>query len=231
MRTAAHLGPVLHHQGFNGARADSHVDPSIRSTIPGNDLSKGRSLLLRYGKEDVGDCHRYCPTNDDGTGAEAFHGIPRTHPGPIFRSRCKWVSVAHAGAVKALTQSYPRPRRATTRLFPDYELHTNSSTNTIFADPMQHAYFHANFSRAQFPIRLDQPVRGSARRTRWGPWGSRRESPHLLNPTPLALQPNTALFGGRRTSPNTASYPYRQRRRERGGVHAIRSCIIKRISP
>ena len=110
-----------------------------------------------------------------------------TQHGPIVRElNGKWVATSLMNEpVKALTQSYTRTKAkdyATYRQ--SFDLHTNSSNNTIFADAQGDiAYFHGNYIPKRDPkFDWTRPVDGSDPATDYKGLLSVDETPHLLNP-------------------------------------------------
>ena len=113
--------------------------------------------------------------------------VYRTHHGPIVRrSAEQWVSVRlMEEPVKALTQSYLRTKARNLQEFKaQFELHSNSSNNTVFADAAGNiAYFHSNFiPRRDTRFDWTRPVDGSNPATEWMGVHSIDESPNVINP-------------------------------------------------
>ncbi|HEY2164397.1 MAG TPA: penicillin acylase family protein, partial [Gemmatimonadaceae bacterium] len=111
----------------------------------------------------------------------------QTQHGPIVRSlNGKWVAFALMNEpVKALTQSYTRTKANDYKTFKQsFDLHTNSSNNTIFADAQGNiAYFHGNYIPKRDPkFDCTRPVDGSDPATDYNGLLSVDETPHLLNP-------------------------------------------------
>jgi acyl-homoserine lactone acylase PvdQ len=87
--------------------------------------------------------------------------------------------------VQALTQSYTRTKATDYKSYrQSFELHTNSSNNTIFADTQGDiAYFHGNYIPKRDPkFDWTRPVDGSDPATDYKGLLSVDETPHLLNP-------------------------------------------------
>ncbi len=110
-----------------------------------------------------------------------------TMHGPVtHESDGKWVSFAAMNEpVKALTQSYTRTKAHNLEEYKkNFDLHTNSSNNTLFADASGNiAYFHANY----LPVRdakfdWKQPVDGSDPATDYKGLLSFDKSPNVINP-------------------------------------------------
>ncbi len=110
-----------------------------------------------------------------------------TQHGPVVRElNGKWVAVALMNEpVQALTQSYTRTKATDYKSYrQSFELHTNSSNNTIFADTQGDiAYFHGNYIPKRDPkFDWTRPVDGSDPATDYKGLLSVDETPHLLNP-------------------------------------------------
>ncbi len=110
-----------------------------------------------------------------------------TQHGPVVRElNGKWVAVALMNEpVQALTQSYTRTKASDYKSYrQSFDLHTNSSNNTIFADAQGDiAYFHGNYIPKRDPkFDWTRPVDGSDPATDYKGLLSVDETPHLLNP-------------------------------------------------
>ena len=113
--------------------------------------------------------------------------VYRTQHGPVVRElNGKWVAVSLMNEpVKALTQSYTRTKATDYKSYrQSFELHTNSSNNTIFASSKGDiAYFHGNYIPKRDPkFDWTKPVDGSDPATDYKGLLSVDETPHLLNP-------------------------------------------------
>jgi acyl-homoserine lactone acylase PvdQ len=157
--------------------------------------------------------------------------VYRTQHGPVVRRAGEqWVSIRlMQDPMKALMQSYSRTKARDYHAFRQtFELHTNSSNNTIFADADGDiAYFHANFiPRRDTSFDWTNPVDGSNPATEWHGLLSVDETPHLLNPASgwLYNSNNWPWSAAGPSSPRREDYP---RYVETGGesargLHAIR---------
>ena len=158
--------------------------------------------------------------------------VYRTQHGPVVRSiDGKWVSIALMQApVKALTQSYIRTKARNFKTFrQSFELHTNSSNNTIYADADGNiAYFHGNYIPRRDPkFDWTKPVDGSDPATDYHGLLSVDETPHLLNPASgwLYNSNNWPWSAAGPSSPKREDYPaYVETGREESprGYHALR---------
>ena len=157
--------------------------------------------------------------------------VYRTHHGPIVRSQDgKWVSVQLMfDPVNALTQSYVRTKAHNLREFREqFELHTNSSNNTVYADAEGNiAYFHSNFiPRRDTSFDWTKPVDGSLPATDWNGVLKLDESPNAINPPNGWVQNtnNWPFSAAGPNSPKRADYPaYVESGGENPrGIHAVR---------
>lgn len=113
--------------------------------------------------------------------------VYRTHHGPIVReANGKWVAFAMMSEpVKALTQSYGRTKATDYASFRQFfELHTNSSNNTLYADAQGTiAYFHGNYIPRRDPsFDWTRPVDGSNPAADYQGLLTFDETPNLRNP-------------------------------------------------
>jgi acyl-homoserine lactone acylase PvdQ len=120
--------------------------------------------------------------------AERKFTVLYTMHGPVTRETAdgKWVSFSAMNSpVKALTQSYTRTKAHNLEEYKkNFDLHTNSSNNTLFADASGNiAYFHANYIPRRDP-KFDwrQAVDGSDPATDYKGLLSFDESPNVINP-------------------------------------------------
>ncbi len=124
----------------------------------------------------------------DGMKSRTFT-VYSTHHGPVVRKDEKgaWITVGLMNSPsKALNQSYIRTKaRNLTEFKKNFDLHTNSSNNTLYADADGNiAYFHANFiPRRNSFYDWTKPVDGTVKETDWNGVLSFAESPNLINPT------------------------------------------------
>ena len=156
-----------------------------------------------------------------------------TMHGPVERKiGDKWVTISlMKDHVHALIQSYGRTKARNYAEFRKYfDLHTNSSNNTIFADAQGNiAYFHSNYiPRRDTSFNWLEPVDGSNPATDYHGLLSIDETPGLLNP-PSGWLYNSNNWpwsaAGPGDSPKRSDYPvYVDRGTEEAprGYHALR---------
>lgn len=146
--------------------------------------------------------------------AERKFTVFYTKHGPVTREvDGKWVSFAAMNEpVKALTQSYTRTKAHNLEEYKkNFDLHTNSSNNTLFADASGNiAYFHANY----LPVRdtkfdWRQPVDGSDPATDYKGLLSFDKSPNVINPASgwVYNTNNSPWTAAGRSSLKKESYP------------------------
>ncbi|HKV71013.1 MAG TPA: penicillin acylase family protein [Gemmatimonadales bacterium] len=110
-----------------------------------------------------------------------------TRHGPVVRKQGdRWVTVSlMQSPVHALIQSYGRTKAKSLPEFEKYfDLHTNSSNNTVFADAQGDiAYFHSNYiPRRDTAFDWTKPVDGSIPATDYHGVLSVDETPKVVNP-------------------------------------------------
>jgi len=110
-----------------------------------------------------------------------------TRHGPVVRKQGdRWVTVSLMQShVNALIQSYGRTKAKNLGEFEKFfDLHTNSSNNTVFADADGDiAYFHSNYiPRRDTAFDWTKPVDGSDTATDYHGLLSPDETPHVVNP-------------------------------------------------
>ncbi|MBS1792449.1 MAG: acylase [Acidobacteria bacterium] len=190
---AATWGQIFIYQGFNERVGWMHTSSAAdaidewRETI----TKKGDRYFYKYGRGErpvQSSTIRVPYKTPTGTAERAFT-VYRTHHGPVVRRGGKpdeWITVGLMNEpVKALTQSFTRTKARNYKEFrQSFELHTNSSNNTIYADSDGNiAYFHANFIPRRNPkFDWTEPVDGSDPETDWRGLLTFDESPNLLNP-------------------------------------------------
>jgi acyl-homoserine-lactone acylase len=189
---AATWGQIFIYQGFNERVGWMHTSSQgdaideWRETIS----KKGDKYFYKYGKEErpVLTSVVRVPYKTPQGMAEKTFTVYRTHHGPVVRrdETGGWITVGlMSDPVKALTQSFTRTKAKNYKEFRQtFELHTNSSNNTIYADADGNiAYFHANFIPRRNPkFDWTKPVDGSDPETDWKGLLTFEESPNLLNP-------------------------------------------------
>jgi acyl-homoserine-lactone acylase len=156
-----------------------------------------------------------------------------TMHGPVERKiGDRWVTISlMKDHINALIQSYGRTKATTYAQFRKYfDLHTNSSNNTIFADAQGDiAYFHSNYiPNRDTSFDWSQPVDGSNPATDYHGLLAVDSTPNLLNP-PSGWLYNSNNWpwsaAGPGDSPRRSDYPvYVDRGREESprGYHALR---------
>ena len=190
---AATWGQIFIYQGFNERVGWMHTSSAAdaidewRETV----LKKGDKYFYKSGKEErpvTTSVVKVRYKTPRGMAERAFT-IYRTHHGPVVRREegsGDWITVGLMNdPVKALTQSFTRTKARNYKEFrANFELHTNSSNNTIYADADGNiAYFHANFIPRRNPkFDWTKPVDGSDPESDWKGLLTFEESPNLLNP-------------------------------------------------
>jgi len=190
---AATWGQIFIYQGFNERVGWMHTSSAAdaidewRETI----IKKGDRYFYKFGNEE-----RPLQTSIVKVPYKTAKGLAgrtftvyRTHHGTIVRKDTEtgdWISVGLMNdLVKALTQSFTRTKARNLKEFEkNFELHTNSSNNTIYADADGNiAYFHANFIPRRNPkFDWTKPVDGSDTESDWKGLLTFEESPNLVNP-------------------------------------------------
>jgi acyl-homoserine-lactone acylase len=190
---AATWGQIFIYQGFNERVGWMHTSSTADQIDEWRErvLKKGGRHFYKYGAEErpvATEVVRVPYKTAQGMKERAFT-IYRTHHGPVVRRDERsgdWITVGLMNdPVKALTQSYTRTKARNYKEFRQtFELHTNSSNNTIYADADGNiAYFHANFiPRRNAKFDWTKPVDGSDPESDWKGLLSFEESPNLLNP-------------------------------------------------
>jgi acyl-homoserine lactone acylase PvdQ len=211
-------GQFFIYQGFNDRAGWMHTSSGVDNideyaeTI----VRKDGTLFYKYGAEErrVQVSTIVVPYKTASGVAKKAFTIYRTHHGPIVREADgKWVSVRlMSDPTHALMQSYGRTKaRSYAEFRKSFDLHTNSSNNTIYADADGTiAYFHSNFIPTRNPkFDWSKPVDGSDPATEWGPLMSIDETPNLHNPASGWLY-NSNNWPWSAAGPNTfdrAKYP------------------------
>jgi acyl-homoserine-lactone acylase len=190
---AATWGQIFIYQGFNehvGWMHTSSAGDAIdewRETV----LKKGDKYFYKFGAKErpMMTSVVKVPYKTSQGMAERTFTIYRTHHGAVIRrdeTTGDWITVGLMNdPVKALTQSFTRTKARNYKEFRQtFELHTNSSNNTIYADADGNiAYFHANFIPRRNPtFDWTKPVDGSDPESDWKGLLTFDESPNLLNP-------------------------------------------------
>jgi acyl-homoserine lactone acylase PvdQ len=186
-------GQIFIYQGFNERVGWMHTSSAAdaidewRETV----VKKGGKYFYKYGTEErplTTEIIRVPYKTPKGM-AERTFTVYRTHHGVVVRrdeATGDWITVGLMNdPVNALVQSYTRTKARNYKEFvKNFELHTNSSNNTIYADADGNiAYFHANFIPRRNPkFDWTEPVNGSDPESDWKGLLTFEESPNLLNP-------------------------------------------------
>lgn len=184
-------GQFFVYQGFNPHTGWMHTSSGVNalSTYLETVEKKGDRYYYKYGNRELPVVAREVSVSyktSQGMARKKFT-VYRTQHGPVIGGQNgKWLTFRlMQEPVKALTQSYTRTKAADYKSFRQtFELHTNSSNNTIFADSDGDiAYFHGNFiPRRASGFDWTKPVDGSNPATDWHGLLTVDETPHLLNP-------------------------------------------------
>ncbi len=184
-------GQFFIYQGFNDRAGWMHTSSGVDNIdeFAETIVKKDGGLFYKYGAEErpVQTSTIVVPYKAAGGMETKAFTIYRTHHGPIVREADgKWISVRLMNdPMHALMQSYGRTKARNYAEFRKFfDLHTNSSNNTIYADADGTiAYFHSNFIPTRNPkFDWTKPVDGSDPATEWGPLMSVDETPNLRNP-------------------------------------------------
>lgn len=190
---AATWGQIFIYQGFNERLGWMHTSSSAdaidewRETV----IKKGGKDVYKFGSEErpLKTSVVRVPYKTSQGLAERTFTVYRTHHGAVVRkddATGNWITVGLMNdPIKALTQSFTRTKAKNYKEFRQtFELHTNSSNNTIYADADGNtAFFYANFIPRRNPkFDWTKPVDGSDPESDWKGLLSFEESPNLLNP-------------------------------------------------
>ena len=227
-------GQFFIYQGFNKTAGWMHTSSSVDNidefleTV----VEREDGLFYVYGDEErpVETRQVTVPYRTPDGMAEREFTVYRTHHGPIVREvDGRWVAVAlMEEPLNALIQSYTRTKANNLAEYTEiFDLHTNSSNNTLFADAEGNiAYFHSNFVPVRDPnLDYGRPVDGSDPSTDWQGVHSFDESPNAVNPASgWAYNSNNWPYSAAgASSPREADYPpYMDAGSENSrGIHAI----------
>ncbi|HUP87846.1 MAG TPA: penicillin acylase family protein [Longimicrobiales bacterium] len=229
-------GQFFVYQGFNQyagwmhTSTGAHLIDQYAETI----VRRGDAYFYRYGNEERPVKSRLVTIGyktTTGTTAWKQFTIYSTHHGPIIREQNgKWIAVRMMQEpIKALIQSFNRTKvRNYSDMHKIFDLHANSSNNTIFADREGNiAYFHSNYiPRRDESFDWTKPVDGSNPATEWGALLSVEESPHVHNPANgwVYNTNNWPFSAAGANSPRRADYPkyVDEVGENERGIHAIR---------
>jgi acyl-homoserine-lactone acylase len=186
-------GQIFVYQGFNERCGWMHTSSAVDAIdeFRENITKKGDKYFYKHGDKELPvetSVIRVPYKTANGMGERVFT-VYRTKHGPVVRKTAEdgtWITVSlMQEPIKALTQSYTRTKARNYKEFRQtFELHTNSSNNTIYADADGNiAYFHGNFIPRRDP-RFDwtRPVDGSDPATDYKGLLSVDETPSLFNP-------------------------------------------------
>lgn len=189
---AATWGQIFIYQGFNERMGWMHTSSQgdaideWRETV----VKKGDKYFYKFGTEErpVKAATIKVPYKTATGMAERQFTVYATHHGPVVRKlpSGEWVTVGLMNnPVTALTQSYTRTKARNFKEFrQNFEFHTNSSNNTLYADTDGNiAYFHSNFIPRRNPkFDWTKPVDGTDPESDWKGVHSFDESPNAVNP-------------------------------------------------
>jgi acyl-homoserine lactone acylase PvdQ len=184
-------GQIFIYQGFNQHVGWMHTSSGVdaEDEFLETVTKKGDGYVYRHGDKElpVVPSKVSVPYKTASGLATKDFTVYYTQHGPVVRElNGKWVAVALMNEpVQALTQSYTRTKATDYKSYrQSFELHTNSSNNTIFADMQGDiAYFHGNYIPKRDPkFDWTRPVDGSDPATDYKGLLSVDETPHLLNP-------------------------------------------------
>ncbi|HZJ01445.1 MAG TPA: penicillin acylase family protein, partial [Gemmatimonadaceae bacterium] len=184
-------GQFFVYQGFNERAGWMHTTSGVDNidTFLETPVKNGATWSYRHGKDVIPMKTRTITIpyrTSSGISTRAFR-VYFTQHGPIVGSEGdKWLSFSMMwNPVSALTQSYTRTKAHNLAEFLKvFELHTNSSNNTVFADSQGNiAYLHSNYiPRRDNSFDWTKPVDGSDPRTDYHGLLSVNESPNAINP-------------------------------------------------
>ena len=190
---AATWGQFFIYQGFNERVGWMHTSSAVDAIDEWREkiFKKGDKYFYKFGggQRPVLTSVIRVPYKTANGMAERSFTVYRTHHGAVIRkddATGDWISVGLMNnPVNALIQSYTRTKARNLKEFEkNFELHSNSSNNTIYADADGNiAYFHANFiPRRESRFDWTKPVDGSDPKTDWKGLLTFDESPNLINP-------------------------------------------------
>jgi acyl-homoserine-lactone acylase len=213
-------GQFFVYQGFNEHCGWMHTSSAVdaideyRETI----IKKGDKYFYKYGDKElpVETSVIRVPYKTPNGMSEKVFTVYRTKHGPVVRKAAEdgqWITVSlMQEPIKALTQSYTRTKAKNyTEFRQSFELHSDSSNNTIYADADGNiAYFHGNFIPRRDPkFDWTRPVDGSDPATDWKGLLSVDETPKLLNPASgwLYNSNDSPWQAAGASSPKKSDYP------------------------
>lgn len=191
---AATWGQFFIYQGFNDRLGWMHTSSAVDAIDEWREkiVRKSGKYFYKFGAEERPLMTRIIKVpfkSASGAMAKRTFTVYRTHHGAVIRKDEKsgdWISIGlMSNPVNALIQSYTRTKARNLKEFEkNFELHSNSSNNTIYADADGNiAYFHANFIPRRNPkFDWTRAVDGSDPESDWKGLLSFEESPNLVNP-------------------------------------------------
>ena len=188
---ASTWGQFFIYQGFNEKAGWMHTSSSADATDEFLETvtKNGSHYTYKHGSDQlpVRESVITIPYKTAAGTSERKFTVFYTMHGPVTREADgKWVSFSAMNEpVKALTQSYTRTKAHNLAEYKkNFDLHTNSSNNTLFADASGNiAYFHANYlPRRDTRFDWKQPVDGSNPATDYKGLLSFDDSPNVINP-------------------------------------------------
>ncbi|HWZ28572.1 MAG TPA: penicillin acylase family protein [Gemmatimonadales bacterium] len=188
---AATWGQFFIYQGFNAKAGWMHtssgvdnIDEFLETVTP-----SGSGYTYRHGGREYPVATRAVTISyatPGGMGQRTFTTYFTRHGPAVRRAGDKWVTVSlMQSPVNALIQSYGRTKAKSLQEFEQFfDLHTNSSNNTVFADAQGDiAYFHSNYiPRRDTALDWTRPVDGSDSATDYHGVLSVEETPSVVNP-------------------------------------------------
>lgn len=191
---AATWGQFFIYQGFNDRLGWMHTSSAVDAIDEWREkiVRKSGKYFYKFGAEERPLMTRIIKVpfkSASGAMAERTFTVYRTHHGAVIRKDEQsgdWISIGlMSNPVNALIQSYTRTKARNLKEFEkNFDLHSNSSNNTIYADADGNiAYFHANFIPRRNPkFDWTRAVDGSDPESDWKGLLSFEESPNLVNP-------------------------------------------------
>ena len=188
---AATWGQFFIYQGFNATAGWMHtssgvdnIDEFLETVTPA-----GSGYTYRHGGREYPVATRPITityATPAGPAQRTFTAYFTRH-GPVVRKAGdQWVTVSlMQSPVNALIQSYGRTKAKNLDQFRKYfDLHTNSSNNTVFADALGNiAYYHSNYiPRRDTAFDWTRPVDGSDTATDYHGVLTVGQTPYVLNP-------------------------------------------------
>jgi acyl-homoserine lactone acylase PvdQ len=190
---AATWGQIFIYQGFNERLGWMHTSSSVDAIDEWSEtvVKRGDKYFYKFGNQErpvISSLIKVPYKTAQGMSERVFT-VYRTHHGPVVRkddATGKWITIGLMHSpIKALTQSFTRTKARNYKEFrQNFELHSNSSNNTLYADADGNiAYFHANFIPRRNPkFDWTKPVDGSDPESDWKGLLKFDESPNLINP-------------------------------------------------